>query len=436
MHPRHIIPTILLIALLAACGPLSPTPGESPTPTRRATRTPAPTATRTVTPSPFPTFTPTATIPPQYQTTPRSEQVVGPFVLQMGLNWAPAGIIQHLFAESGEYLWLTAPGGAARLHMPAGIFQQTKFERPVEVLGLERTRSGARLWFIRDGGDVISTWDGEKLVDYNRENGWILRAEPVQPPLRSSFVPAPDGGLWISTDRDVRFFDGERWRVFTATELGLPLPAYAGQQASFAVGLRGEEAWAGTCHWQDRQPLTGGLRRFDGQRWVETGLPVAAGCVTAIQADGMGHLWVGVDGVLWRLDALTDEWHRFPPTDVGSGQRPGFVPEITLAPDGSIWPRFDLCDRTGCQAASLLYRLVGDEMTLVRTSVGGENQQLLFDGDEVPWLFTADGIFRLDSAEPAAALNWNRAAADPNGNLWLVTKFRTGPQLWMLPVGR
>lgn len=438
MLSRRLIPAILLITLLAACSPPSPTPSASPTPTRRATHTPAPTATPTVTPTLFPTFTPTATIPPQYQTTPRPEQVVGPFVLQMGLNWTAAGIISHLFAESGEFLWLTAPGGAARLHVPAGVFQQTKFERPVSVLGLERTADSARLWFIRAGGDVVSTWDGNQYTDYGRKEGWILRAEPAQPPLLGSFVQGRSGELWISTDRDIRVFDGERWRVFTATELGMPLPGYAGQHASFVVGLHGEEAWAGACHWEGREPLAGGLRRFDGQRWVEAGLPVPGGCVTAIQSDGLGNVWVGVDGVLWRLDALSDEWHRLPPFDLSLGQRAGTVPEITLAPDGSIWPRFDLCDRTGCDAASLRYHVVENEMVLVRASVRSEETQIVFDGDGEPWLFASDGVYRLadGSAEPVSTLKADYAAADPDGNLWMVTQYRTQPQLWLLPVGQ
>ncbi|HZW04836.1 MAG TPA: hypothetical protein VFF68_12965, partial [Anaerolineaceae bacterium] len=220
MLPRWLIPAVILALLLTACGSLNPAPTDATAaPTRRPTRTPSPTETPTVTPSPFPTFTPTATIPPQFQTTPAAEQVVGPFIAQMALDWAAPGVVSHLFAESGETVWLATTGGAARLDVATGIFEQTKFERPAAILGLERAASGARLWLIRDEGFTISAWDGESTTDYGRTEGWVLRAGPVEPPLQSSFVTAPSGDLWISTDRDVRRFDGERWRVFTATEL-------------------------------------------------------------------------------------------------------------------------------------------------------------------------------------------------------------------------
>lgn len=440
---RRLLTSLLLLAivlLLAACQP----PAE-PTPTPRPpTRTPTPTATRTVTPTLRPTATVTPTFPPELAMPTRMPTAIGPWMAMLPLDWAAPGVIGGLNVEDDETVWLTVPRGAARLYVPGEAFTQTKFDAPVTYLGLD---ADMRLWFIRYGGDVVSAWDGMETVDYDFGDGWILPASPVPGPMEESFLTSPAGLLWISTAEDVRHFDGRRWQVHTATELGLPLAWQAGVDCSFVVGLAGETPWAGTCHWRDGVPAGGGgLKRLVNGRWEDAGLPLKDACITAIAGmeTGAGRqvVWVGADGQLWRYDSdeQPSEWSLVDDLPLlEEGQRPGFVIEIALAPDGAAWPLFSLCDQVDCRAASQRFRVTGGSSQLVYRQGRLGLHRLVFGPGGTGWIASEEGLFRLTpretgeiTREQLSDLETNHLAAGPQGDLWMITDFRVNPLLWLL----
>ena len=68
-----------------------------------------------------------------------------------------------------------------------------------------------------------------------------------------AIVIAPDGGLWLGTDRGIYRFDGATWEHYTALGRGISVDVL-----SLAVGPAGG-IWAGTRE---------GLTRFDGSTWT------------------------------------------------------------------------------------------------------------------------------------------------------------------------
>jgi hypothetical protein len=222
--------------------------------------------------------------------------------------------------------------------------------------------------------------------------------------------------------------------VFTSTEIGTPYMRKVGVTTSFTVGLQGERAWAGSCYWQNGLPIGGGeLRVFDGTRWVDPGTSQPGGCVTAIATDGSGRVWAGIDVILWRFDPVAGDWQDFPPPGRDPHQTAGTVPEIAIGPEGDPWPFFRLCDPAGCQAGGLRYHVRGEEWVEVRREQRLDSHTLLFDGNEAAWLFTQDGVFRLEGDVPlrVADLVADAAASGPQGNLWMVTDYRVEPVLWL-----
>lgn len=104
----------------------------------------------------------------------------------------------------------------------------------------------------------------------------------------SVLVPANNGGLWIGTDRGLRFWDGTK-----VSEVHLPWPA-AQVQILAMIKDRNGNIWAGTNY---------GLARISPSQMVSVDQPSIEGDnkVTAIYEDHDGAIWFGTSRGIERL---------------------------------------------------------------------------------------------------------------------------------------
>ena len=66
--------------------------------------------------------------------------------------------------------------------------------------------------------------------------------------------------MWLVTSSDVRSFDGQNWTVYSAEEMGLPLPDNPEDQwATFTLAISPQEdiIWVGQCFWIGPGPSGG-----------------------------------------------------------------------------------------------------------------------------------------------------------------------------------
>jgi signal transduction histidine kinase/ligand-binding sensor domain-containing protein len=194
-------------------------------------------------------------------------------------------------------------------------------------------------WTMRDGapGDIealAQTSDGFLWLGSGtglfRFDG--VRFEPYEPPARqsmpslnvSALLATRDSGLWVGYRfGDVSLLQRGIIRSYGERD-GLP----RGSILTFEQDAEGT-TWVGA---------TGGLARFDGDRWHTLGPRegLSEGAATAILADRRGRFWVSADaGVFMRASGAT----RF--ERVGPPLNPSGVDKIYTflqeAPDGSIW---------------------------------------------------------------------------------------------------
>ena len=285
------------------------------------------------------------------------------------------------------------------------------------------TDDGGRMFLFSKADDKITTWDGGP--DYLlADAGWLPVPDPNE--LEGQGVLTDGSGqVWLATERDVRVFDGAKWTVFSPQDMTMASPPHADVLTWFTMHLIGAdgEVWAGACNWGGPGPTDGGgACWFDGQAWQGADSLLASGCVLAIQEDGLGRVWVGVDADLVRYDPAADEWAHFPPPLPPEGYRFGYIIDIALDPAGDPWPLFALCGGASCVGEEARYRLRDGAWTQIGDIGSNLHRTLLFDGAGTPWLL-GGGVYRVEADRPAdlpaALLVTQAAAVDGAGRVWV-----------------
>ncbi len=397
-----------------------PTPIFTPIPTRTPTVTPIPTETpipptATPTPTPLPEiFRPVATV---------AEILPGEF--------------RRLHVGSEGTLWLATDRGAAEY--VNGTWHVHLTDAPGEVVAID---DAGRVWVIHEESGDIAAWDGAAWTTYGEDDGWApLEAYWYQE--RYWGQSDRQGHLWLVTLEDVRRFEGTRWTVFTAEEMGMGPPKHEGLMTDFHVTAleNSDQVWVGTCDWGGPGPLGGrGARWFDGstelttggQTWQGVDSPVASGCTEAIEEDAEGRIWLSLWATVWRHDPATGDWAQFtPPEDPpGEGQRYGAVLDLALDSTGDPWVRMLFCGGACCEAEAL-YHLQDEEW--IQVGEIGMYGGTLIDIDGTLWLF-GNGIYRVKGTalEPVVPLLVHSTVVDEAGRVWFVAWHRGTDWLWTL----
>ncbi len=350
------------------------------------------------------------------------------------------GDFERLHAAPDGALWLMTDQGVARLVDDAWTIYLTGFAG--ELVGID---AAGRVWVVSEDTDEISAWDGASWTVYGADAGWL----PI--PLhdegyRDVGWGQSDGAgrFWLATSQDVRVFDGERWTVFTPEDMGMGEVGDEAQWATFALQVSQStgDVWVGECNWSGPGPFGGqGARWFDGQTWHGADSPVSSGCVTVIEEDSLGRIWLGVDEILWRYDPASGEWAEFaPPESPVAWTRFGFAYAIALDQSDDPWPAMVLCGAS-CYGKIVLYHIHDGVWTQIGEAeefYGVEPpQQLVAGAAGQLWLFWEGGIYRIigDVAEPMTNLYVQSVAVDAAGRVWFVARDAGQDVLWAFNTG-
>jgi hypothetical protein len=423
---------------LAACAGNS---GEIPAiPPSTSTQTDSPPPTLPQSPTSFPTGTATAPNLP----TPEIFDP-GPFKYVQEVSYLladPRGPVQF-FAPADGSLWFYACGmygGCSLARWQDGRGQvilaasEPFFQATVDP--------GGRAWVLRQDASAIESWKGGAWRKYGAEQGWLALAESES----GGWAPGPWEAslaretLWLPTRLDVRAFDGTRWRAYSLEEMGFPTPEWEemGITHRIAVLAGSEQVWVGECYYSGPGPMGGqGVRWFDGETWHGEDIPIGSTCVSAMQVDPGGRLWLGAKDAVWVFDPAGGTWEEYRlPQELLQGQNFSHPRDLLIDADGDIWAILQMCGGASCDGPSNLYRIHQGDWSLVAQSEWWYEpfKGLVRDSSGRGWLFWEGGVYRLAGADllQVARLEARAVAVDLAGGLWVLAgRFEQGA-LWHL----
>lgn len=376
-----------------------------------------------------------------------SQLSVGPF---HAVAW-----VDEDLARSSPRLQV-APDGVVWLIARHGVYKLVDDAWPLYLAGQEGNMLGVdhagRVWMASEEGDQVLAWDGATWTSYSADAGWT----PLTHWSRYVGWGQVDslGRVWLRTSQDVRAlipgqggFDGERWTVFTPEDMNMDAPRYEDLEASFAILESDGLVWVGECDWGGPGPFGGrGARWFDsstvltgtGESWQGTDSPAATGCVTLIEQDDRGRVWLGVDGNLWRYDG---DWTLFAPPEAPEGLRNGFITDLTLDPAGDPWLTLNLCGGASCYGWLVHYYVHDGVWTQIGELLDDYYpvQKTILDAEGAPWLLWGGDLYRIvgDMPEFVARFVVYSLEVDAAGQVWLAAWHDGRAALWtMTPGGR
>jgi ligand-binding sensor domain-containing protein len=382
------------------------------TPTQRATT--LPTITTLLVPTPTPTATaPAATAPAVTApavTAPSRNATLAWTVVTDG-NWMNA------LAVAGNTIWIASDGGA--LAWTRGSSTPVKF---TSINGLTTNHlTAVATCDLPDLGVLFGSNDGLQVVD-PRAGGWrqlnSSNSELSYDDVSALLCNAEAGYLVIGFARHgIDVFDAQQniWRHLDRNS-GLASNNVRG----LAVVGDLDEIWVMA---DDGITLSAGA---DSTFYNANNSPLESNRLGSILADATGAIWLGGDGVLYRIDG--EEWTVFSAEEVnGAGFPLRLITGLAPAPDGNLWLgdidgaicRFDPDTATCIEAFSgedgmataPLTHLTVAEGQLYFTSAGDGFS--INDGDAWQRLFKRNEGIRGNAVRAAATAT--------DGALWVAT---------------
>ncbi len=411
----------ILMFVLAGCG-------QSQTPTA----TPLSSSTPTISPSPTPDPTETLTPVPT-----ASSAGAGPFQRVTSVTDQLPQLYNYMDAQlrapADGSVWVIASQAAGRWNG-----QTWDFVYPLEENMLADVDESGRLWVFHQDADGIDAWQNGQWTTYGAESGWT--SAHVTTPWQVS--AAEDGAVWLPTDEDVRHFDGKRWTIHSLKEMGFPAVQAEDEWIVHRIALPygGEQIWVGECYESGPGPVGGaGVRWFAKKTWRGADAPMGPDCVTVVQSDSEGNVWVGVREAVWRYDPAHQRWMSFPVPDTRQLEQYNFTYPLDLIVDasGDIWVHLQYCGGASCDTGhSRIYRIHNGQWSqmLDAQEYSMLLQQLALDGNGQTWLFWNGTIYRLagDKATSVTELPVLAANVSPDGKVWILTSYENDNALWVL----
>jgi hypothetical protein len=307
-------------------------------------------------------------------------------------------------------------------------------DAPSEIVGFSDSGS---VWAAAP--DMTAVWNGEAWVEYGPDAGWTF-AVGTQWQLVSGFLSASDGTIWIATGQDVRAFDGERWRVYTYSDMTMePVHTDDGIRSRFSLAEVNGVIWVGECTHSPLGPVDGvGARWFDGGAWHGADSPAATGCVTEIAKGPDGVVWLDVGPTLYGHDPVANTWTAYHlPAPPDGSNRFGYITNMPFDADGNPWPELTTCGGAHCYYTFPRYRLdrASGSFQRVVSNVEFTGSRLIFDTRGQGWRFDLDGIYRLkgNHFEFVSDAQVQSSARTPDGAIWIICRTKEGGGLWVLP---
>ena len=300
-----------------------------------------------------------------------------------------------------------------------------------------------RLWLFRQDADEIAVWQDGQWTTYGAESGWTsARASTA-----GWWVPRPwrvtlgkDRTVWLPTETDVRHFDGRRWTIHTLEEMGFPTPEWGETGIVHQIALieGGAQVWVGECQYSGPGPISDpGVRWFDGATWRGADAPVGPTCVSVVDVDLVGNVWVGAQDVVWRYEPARQKWTSFllPETSL-LGYNFTYSRDLMVDHSGDIWVILQYCGGASCDTISRLHRIhTGEWSQIFETQDWWFTplKQLALDGSGQGWLFWDGTVYQLlgDEVAPVAALAARGMDVGPDGRVWVVAGHENDAALWI-----
>jgi len=237
---------------------------------------------------------------------------------------------------------------------------------PGNIRALAQTPDGF-LWI--GAGNGLYRFDGINFEHYQPPSGPALPSGAIY-----ALLALPNGDLWIG------FFNGGVSLLSYGRVVNYVSPRQVlGAQVWCLARDDAGRIWAGG---------SGGLARFEGGRWIETGKDwnFPGGFVKSLFVDRKGTLWVGTDDALFFLPRGAKTFQATP-IQVGT------VAQITEAPDGKLW----MAETTrSVRPVPLGTNALPPNGTEVRVG----SRAILFAHDGDLWITTlGDGLRRVASPE-------------------------------------
>lgn len=332
------------------------TPTANPSPTAvMETNTPMPEPTATaVPPTDEPTAEPLPTATPEPPETEISiENGIEAFALQ-SIEEMINGRIRDLQPGSNNSIWVVSDEAAFRWEN--GRVAETLDALPGRFVG-EDTANGL-VWAADLDNSTISAWDGSQWLSYGPESGWAA-LDDTAPSFVRVGVNDENGRFWVTTNTDIRIFDGEQWQQITPEEMGLENIVDDSTWFNFTLlPAANGDMWVGTCHVNPPGPNGGqGVRIFQEETWLTIAGPPEASCVSSFQGDPNGSLWVNFDGGIWNRPAPDALWDSYFPPESEFG-RYGTIADIELDANGDAWVLSIVCGGASCGTISTLFHIV------------------------------------------------------------------------------
>jgi len=241
-------------------------------------------------------------------------------------------------------------------------------------------------------------------------------------------------------EKDVRYFDGDRWNRYTLEQMGFPAPEM--EDISIVHNLvltkNGSEVWVGECYYSGPGPMGGGgVRWYDGVAWQGAAAPVGLNCVSAMAADSTGDVWLGAYEVLWRYEYAKHSWTDYSlPEALLADFNFAYPRQMIVDQAGDVWVIMEMCGGASCGVSTNLYRLYEGEWSLVIEAADWSSplRELVLDGDGRAWLFWENKVYRLgdEPIEPLAEAKVRGVGSSRNGTVWIVADSDAGTSLLIL----
>ncbi len=436
---RFVFVAMLVIGFVLAGCELSPQRQQVETPTESLVviSTFTPTATEYIEPSPTPAPTQTATVTrtPTITLTP-TEAPIGSFAPFEAFQEQSLGVIYDLTVSPEGVLWLITDMGL--ISYTAGDWTTHPGHGDI-VLGFD---DFGRTWVTTKESETISAWDGADWQIYGLETGWspagpIWRSGPYAS-VSEHLITDERGRVWLATNRDVRRFEGKVWRIYDPDDVGY-YPSEEMLEDGFSYSLTdmaidsAGDVWIADCAWMGPGPVGQGARWYTGRYWWgRSSQVVSSGCVEDIEVDEDGNIWIGVDETLWRYSPWRG-WRRFDPPEIDPswGARWGFITEIILGGDGTVWVTLSPCGGASCDTGKFyLYRVQEGEWTLVSEEGPGD---LALSASGEGWLCAGNSIYRVTTERVELAVDLSPfyciIEMDSSSRTWMAQPGQS--QLWM-----
>lgn len=417
---RFILYLVLVMPIFIACATLMPS-------TSIATTTPPSVVTATLdyhlNATSIPSTSPSLTL---------SLPTIDSFQPVTRVNLSSSERILNMDIDSDGIVWLLTDHRVLQYSQGAWTDHLPRFSGTIMGIDLHR-----HAWVISDDGTQVSVWDGFTWTDMGPERGWKPPTANTDMSLSWSIATDALGHIWLAADRDVRMFDGLKWKTFDLKDLGIPLPELedAFSETSVAFLNASGYIWINHCYWIGLGPLGGGgARWYDGHAWQGSDSPVAHGCATQVNEDKQGNIWLGLDDQLWRLNTPTNSWKRFRTPQAPQDGWFGFFSDLALDPLGNPWPELTVCGGASCYTGNIRYH-VAEENWLQVGDIAMDQSHLYFDSAGQGWVFPYEGVFQVagNQLEPVAELPTLKVTVAPSGKLWIAGNYEGEIWLWAQP---